>query len=162
MNAGINAEEPGLTKDSILEMSWSRNVVENILKIFPSSESQLNNAWYMLFSSQIVNILHKVLPVLNQATKAYGGLYIEPGFLDSTSWRWVVIFKHRPLYSWVKVTRQPPQIGGWVVPRTDIVEVETIIDNTGTRTPTSPSSSSYREVYVTSLLLDPEYNCKKE
>jgi hypothetical protein len=32
MNAGINAEEPGLTKDFSLEMSWSRNVVENIMK----------------------------------------------------------------------------------------------------------------------------------
>jgi hypothetical protein len=74
----------------------------------------------------------------------WGSGCIDPHFLDlSTSWRWVVSFTPLPLFPRRKSPWYPLDKNlGWSQSRSGRRGEKKIVDTTGTRIPTPPSSSS--------------------
>jgi hypothetical protein len=90
--------------------------------------------------------------IKHYAMKTFGNIYVHPRFLDlGTSWRRVVSFTPRPLYPQGKNPQYPLDRLGGPKNRLGRREEEKILDPTGTRTPTSLSSSPLSVVIPTAL-----------
>jgi hypothetical protein len=105
----------------------------------------------------------KVGPVLNSLSttpwRRMGSGCIDLHFLDlCTSWRWVVSFTPRPLYSRRKGPWYPwdRRLGGPLI-RFGRHGEEKILDPTGTRTPTPRSSARSWSLYRLSYPGSPPY-----